>query len=183
MPSTHPLEAFFPPENVAGGASKPTISQAEATLGVRFPPSYRSFLARFGAGFIRNGFEVAGLFHHPDKAAWLSSMASKTGQLTEAEWKYSVSAAPTTPFSRPGPPLWTHVVTRNLQKRRINRGHIESRYVEISHDGSEAAFLLDTGVPEPESPVVVLGPGWDFVLVAPDFNAFVIRCSNRTLPY
>ena len=110
-------------------------------------------------------------------------MASKTRQLTEAEWKYSVSAAPTTPFSRPGPPLWTHVVTRNLQKRRINRGHIVSRYVEISNDGSEAAFLLDTGVPEPESPVVVLGPGWDFVLVAPYFNAFVIRCSNRTLPY
>jgi SMI1-KNR4 cell-wall len=182
MPSTHPLETFFLPDNVAGGASEPTISQAEATLDVRFPPSYRSFLARFGAGFSR-GIEVAGLFHHPDKAEWLSSMSSKTRQMTEAEWKYSVSAAPTTPFSRPSHPLWIHVVTWNLRKRRINRGHIESRYVAISHDGSEATFLLDTGAPEPESPVVVLGPGWDFVLVAPDFNAFAIAGSNGTLAY
>src|SRR5215813_8270290 len=120
MPSTHPLEEFFPPESVAGGASEPTISQAEATLGVRFPPSYRSFLARFGAGFICGGFEVAGLFHHPDKAEWLSSMSSKTRQLTEAEWQYSASSNPTPPFSRPSPPLWTHVVTWNLRKRRIN---------------------------------------------------------------
>src|SRR5215467_48291 len=170
MASTHPLEEFFPPSSFAGGASEPTISQAEATLGVRFPLSYRSFLARFGAGFIRNGFEVAGLFHHPDKAEWLVSMVSTARRLTEAEWKYSVNAASDDAAFRPTHPFWPHVVTRNLQKRRISRGHIESRYVEISHDGSEASFLLDTGAPEAESPVVVLGPGWDFVLVAPDFN-------------
>jgi hypothetical protein len=36
---------------IAGGASELAICQAEMTLGVRFPPSYRAFLARYGAGF------------------------------------------------------------------------------------------------------------------------------------
>jgi SMI1-KNR4 cell-wall len=131
MPSTPPLEQLLPPGDVAGGASEATILQAEATLDVRFPPSYRSFLAQFGATHC-NGFELAGLFHHPDKAAWLSSMNSKTRQLTEAEWKYSLSAAATAPFSAPSHPRWDHVVTRNLQIRRLSRGHIEPRYVAIS---------------------------------------------------
>src|SRR5262245_35198216 len=184
MATNSPLEKFWRPGAAAGGASEATISHAEATLGVRFPPSYRSFLAQFGATHC-NGFELAGLFHHSDKAAWLSSMTSKTRVLTEAEWRYSLSAATTAPFLAPSFPLWTHVVTWNLQMRRLSRGHLEPRYVALSQDDRDSAytFYLDTGTPEVESPVVVLGPGLDYALLAPDFNAFVIACFNGTLPW
>jgi hypothetical protein len=56
-------------------------------------------------------------------------------------------------------------------------------YVAISHDGMEATFLLDTGSPELESPVVIFGPGWDFLVIAPDFNAFVAASFNAALRY
>jgi hypothetical protein len=127
-----------------------TISEAEATLGVRFPPSYRTFLAQYGAGFWKGGLlAIAGLFHQPD-----------------------ISASP----------YWENVVTWNLRQRRGAHG-LPPRYVAISHDGMEATFLLDTGAPELESPVVVLGPGWDFIVVAPDFNAFVTARLNDVLRY
>lgn len=45
----------------AGGASEENIKQAEQELNVRFPKSYRQFLADYGA-VVGNGFEVAGLF-------------------------------------------------------------------------------------------------------------------------
>src|SRR5215510_5544306 len=121
MPSTPPLEQLLPASDVAGGASEATILQAEATLGVRFSPSYRSFLAQFGAACC-NGFELAGLFHHPDKAAWLSSMSGKARALTEAEWQYSLHAA--TPALFPDTrTLWRHVVMSTLQNCRLSRGH------------------------------------------------------------
>jgi hypothetical protein len=44
----------------AGGSSDERIAQAESTLGVRFPRSYRIFLGSFGAGAIGH-IEVAGL--------------------------------------------------------------------------------------------------------------------------
>lgn len=110
-------------------------------------------------------------------------MTSKTRQLTEAEWKYSASDATAEPFYRGSPPLWVHVVTWNLRKRRINRGHIEPRYVAISGNGGDYIFYLGTGAPEPESPVVALGPGLDYAILAPDFNAFAIACFNETLRY
>ena len=48
---------------IAGSAPELTISEAETTLGVRFPPSYRTFLAQYGAGFWKGGLlEIAGLF-------------------------------------------------------------------------------------------------------------------------
>jgi len=155
--------------------------QAEATLGVRFSPSYRSFLAQFGAAYC-NGFELAGLFHHPDKAAWLSSMCSKARVVTEAEWKYSLHAAASAllPDTRT---RWRHVVMWTLQNRRLSRGHIEPRYLAISSDGGDYTFYLDTGAPEPESPVVALGPGLDYALLAADFNAFAFACYNGTLPW
>jgi len=130
MATNFPLEEFLRSDDAAGGASEATISHAEATLGVRFPPSYRSFLAHFGAAYC-NGLELAGLFHHPDKSEWLSSMTSKSRPLTEAEWMYSASSGTTTPFSRGRPLLWRHVVTQNLRNRRFSRGHIEPRYVAI----------------------------------------------------
>ena len=65
------------------------------------------------------------------------------------------------------PPCWVHVVTWNLRNRRINRGHIEPRCVAISSDGGDYIFYLDTGVPGLESPVVALGPGLNYALLAP----------------
>jgi len=184
MATNFPLEEFLRSDDAAGGASEATISHAEATLGVRFPPSYRSFLAHFGAAYC-NGLELAGLFHHPDKSEWLSSMTSKSRPLTEAEWMYSASSGTTTPFSRGRPLLWRHVVTQNLRNRRFSRGHIEPRYVAISQDDRDSAytFYLDTGAPEVESPVVVLGLGLDYAPLAADFNAFVVACFNGTLPW
>jgi len=181
MPLTPPLEQLLPPGDVAGGASEATILQAEATLGVRFSPSYRSFLAQFGAGCCK-GFELAGLFHHPDKAVWLSSMSGKARVLTEAEWQYSLHAAPPTLFPDTRT-RWRHVVMWTLKNRRLSRGHIEPRYLAISSDGGDYTFYLDTGEPELDSPVVALGPGLDYALLATDFNAFVIACYNGTLPW
>jgi hypothetical protein len=55
--------------------------------------------------------------------------------------------------------------------------------VAISSDGGDYTFYLDTGAPVAESPVVALGPGLDYALLATDFNAFVIACFNGTLPW
>jgi len=146
MSSTHPLEKLFEPRDTAGGASESAIAEAEAALGVRFPPSYRSFLARFGAanGY---GYSVAGLFHYPDKSR---------------------------------PPLWSDVVSLNLKivRRFCN---IPSRYVAIGNDGGDYTFYLDTGATELESPVVVLGPGRDYVVVARNFNAYVMARSKDAI--
>ena len=46
---------------VAGGVNEEAIQEAEAELGIRFPPSYRRFLSHFGAAF-GSGYEIAGLF-------------------------------------------------------------------------------------------------------------------------
>lgn len=45
----------------AGAAGDEAIAQAEQTLGVRLPPSYRFFLRTYGAALCE-GFELAGLF-------------------------------------------------------------------------------------------------------------------------
>src|SRR5687767_373400 len=50
---------------VPGRASEEIIASAEARLGVRFPQSYRTFLAAYGAALCE-GFEIAGLFPHAD---------------------------------------------------------------------------------------------------------------------
>jgi SMI1-KNR4 cell-wall len=153
-PAGHPLEVACANCGtscvVAGGAPELTISQAEAALGVRFPPSYRSFLAQYGAGFWKGkGLEIAGLFHQPDVSL---------------------------------PPYWENVVTWNLRERRGPDG-LSPRYVAFSHDGMDATFLLDTGASKLESPVVVLGPGWDFIVIAVNFNAFVTARLNNLLRY
>jgi hypothetical protein len=76
------------------------------------------------------------------------------------------------------PPCWENVVTWNLRERRGPHG-LSPRYVSFGHDGMDATFLLDTGASMLESPVVVLGPGWDFIVIAANFNAFVTaRLSN-----
>jgi hypothetical protein len=46
---------------LAGGVDADAIQDAEKSLGVQFPPSYRTFLSQFGA-VLCTGFEIAGLF-------------------------------------------------------------------------------------------------------------------------
>jgi len=48
---------------LAGPADEEMIASAERKLGVRFPQSYRAFLAQYGAALC-SGFEIAGLFRH-----------------------------------------------------------------------------------------------------------------------
>ena len=79
-------------------------------------------LAHFGATYC-NGFELAGLFHHPDKSAWLSSMTSKTRQLM-----ISANAATTTPFSR-GAPLAGCTSSRGISETAELIGATLSRAV------------------------------------------------------
>ena len=89
-PAGHPLEVAYANCGtscvVAGGAPELTISQAEAALGVRFPPSYRSFLAQYGAGFWKGkGLEIAGLFHQPMYPCHLTGKMSSRGISENAE--------------------------------------------------------------------------------------------------
>ena len=78
------------------------------------------------------------------------------------------------------PPYWENVVTWNLRERR-GPHRLSPRYVAFSHDGMDATFLLDTGASKLESPVVVLGPGLDFIVIAANFNAFVTARLNNLL--
>ena len=59
--------------------------------------------------------------------------------------------------------------------------NIPSRYVAIGNDGGDYTFYLDTGATELESPVVVLGPGRDYVVVARNFNAYVMARSKDAI--
>jgi hypothetical protein len=71
---------------IASGAPELTISEAAATLGVRFPPSYRTFLAQYGAGFWKGGLlEIVGLFHQPDISVPLTGKTSSRGISDDAE--------------------------------------------------------------------------------------------------
>lgn len=47
-------------KSVAGKVSEQVITEAERSLGINFPPSYREFLERFGAGTI-GFYEIFGL--------------------------------------------------------------------------------------------------------------------------
>ncbi|MGA7614911.1 MAG: SMI1/KNR4 family protein [Thermoanaerobaculia bacterium] len=54
------MESAFAECDVAGPATEAMVSDAEHTLGVTFPPTYRAFLRRYGAVQGR-GFWIAGL--------------------------------------------------------------------------------------------------------------------------
>jgi len=54
------LDAAFGPCFNSGPVAEATIASAESDLGLRFPPSYRTYLARFGAT-LGNGVEIFGL--------------------------------------------------------------------------------------------------------------------------
>ena len=57
------IERLLETAAVAGPANEDLICSAEAELGVKFPPSYRQFLCRFGAAQGK-GWELAGLFQN-----------------------------------------------------------------------------------------------------------------------
>jgi hypothetical protein len=70
---------------VAGPASRQMIEDGETTLAVRFPPSYRHFLAAFGAALCP-GFEIAGLFRTstPDEPPLFTDVVATTLQVRRA---------------------------------------------------------------------------------------------------
>ncbi|QDU99021.1 SMI1/KNR4 family protein [Lignipirellula cremea] len=59
------LDAIFGAAFNSGPAPEITVAAAEASLGLRFPPSYRQYLLRYGASLC-SGFEIFGLPPVPD---------------------------------------------------------------------------------------------------------------------
>ena len=62
---------------------------------------------------------------------------------------------------------------------------IPREYIEISGDGGDYTFYLDTGNPDAngDSPVIVLGPGRDAVVIADSFVDFVERAAFGRLSF
>ncbi len=56
------IAALLESSETAGGVTDEAIQQAECTLDVRFPPSYRTFLAKYG-NIHSTSYEIAGLSH------------------------------------------------------------------------------------------------------------------------
>lgn len=54
------LDAVFGTTFNSGPVTYSSVASAESTLGLRFPPSYRQFLMRYGASLC-SGFEIYGL--------------------------------------------------------------------------------------------------------------------------
>ena len=72
------LNAIFGTAFNSGPVTEDTIASAEASLNLRFPPSYRQFLRRYGASLC-SGFEICGLPPVPEPAEqpqWLSVVDS-----------------------------------------------------------------------------------------------------------
>ena len=82
-------------------------------------------------------------------------------------------------------PMWSDVILVNRQTQRVSRGHIPSTLIDITNDGCDDTYYLDTSVldSEGECPVVVLGPGRDCEVVAPSFVDFIEKvAANRMMP-
>jgi SMI1-KNR4 cell-wall len=72
---------------VSGPSSEEEITNAERELGVRFPPEYREFLAKYGAARIA-GYEIAGLTHQdPDQPPMWDSVVRATRSLRDSHGK------------------------------------------------------------------------------------------------
>lgn len=136
----------------AGGVSEAQISRAEVELGVSFPPGYRRFLNEHGA-VLFDGCEIAGLIP-PER----------------------MQPAGASPY-------WRDVVKSNLWRvRDLSLGRAERACIEISGDGADHVFLLDTD-PAAGERVVALGPGADYKVVASDFESFVVALLTSGLEY
>ncbi len=73
------LDAVFGTSFNSGAATEAAVASAEASLGLRFPPSYRQFLRRYGASLC-SGFEIYGLppVPHPGEQPQWSSVTEST---------------------------------------------------------------------------------------------------------
>ena len=72
------LDAVFGTSFNNGPATEAAVASAESTLGLRFPPSYRHFLLRYGASLC-SGFEIYGLPSVPgpdEPPQWSNVIAS-----------------------------------------------------------------------------------------------------------
>src|SRR5262249_31585226 len=137
-----------------GPVGERDIAAAEQELGVRFPTSYRIFLKHFGAAWLRPPIEVAGL-----------------GSFRHTD---------------PAQPLWLNVLDVTASMRRYAyTSSIPRQYIPFSDDGGDYQFYLDTGSIDAcgESPVVVLGPGRDGVIVSRSFVEFVESVVSGRLDY
>lgn len=78
-------------------------------------------------------------------------------------------------------PMWSDVVRLNRSKHR----EIPRECIEISDDGTDYKYYLDTRRlnDDGECPVVVLGPGAEYVVVAENFVDFVIRRVNHQIEF
>lgn len=76
------MREVFASCEVPGPANEEMIARAEAELGVSFPPSYRSFLASYGAA-VCAGFWIAGLFEtdSDEEPPFWSHVVTSTMQL------------------------------------------------------------------------------------------------------
>jgi hypothetical protein len=61
MSDIEQIRTLLETSTLAGRVDSVAIQEAEKSLGVQFPPSYRTFISEFGAALC-SGFEIAGLF-------------------------------------------------------------------------------------------------------------------------
>ena len=80
-------------------------------------------------------------------------------------------------------PLWTDVVTLNLKWVSQEARGNPPRYIAIGDDGTDYTYYLDTGAGDVECPVVVLGPGVDYVLIARNFTDYVAASCNGEISF
>ena len=72
---------------VSGPSTEEEINTAERELGVRFPPEYREFLAKYGAARIA-GYQIAGLTHQDsDEPPLWDSVVQATRSLRDRHGK------------------------------------------------------------------------------------------------
>jgi hypothetical protein len=82
MADLEQVEQLLASAMVAGPVDDKAIQVAESELSVRFPPSYRLFLSRFGAALCQ-GFRIEGLFEaeNDDEPPLWSNVVTSTLQL------------------------------------------------------------------------------------------------------
>jgi hypothetical protein len=61
MTHTKQFEKYLESGIIAGPVSEEQIKEAERTLAVRFPPSYRAFLAKYGAALV-DAIDIPGIY-------------------------------------------------------------------------------------------------------------------------
>lgn len=135
-----------------GPVSEAVIASAETELAVRFPESFRVFLRCYGASFGK-GLELSGL---P-----VSDRVSSDRM-----------------------PQWSDLLVETRRARKNLNAPLPRNLLPISHDGGEYEYLLDLAAigSDGECPVVVLGPGREFEVVASSFIEFVERTCHGEAP-